>query len=132
MEIRTWAGWMAGGVVLAAACGAASSPAPTITQSLELATFGAPKISPDGKRVIYEQASANWETNAFDTSLWLADAATGAARRLSLAVKSSADAAWSPDGRWIAFLSDRPGALAKSPSEKRQLWVMPADGGEAQ
>ncbi|MFL5295461.1 MAG: prolyl oligopeptidase family serine peptidase [Phenylobacterium sp.] len=132
MDVRNWAGWVAGGVLLAIACAAAAAPAPTITQSLEMATLASPKISPDGKRVIYEQSSANWETNAFDTSLWLADVTTGASRRFSLAVKSSADAAWSPDGRWIAFLSDRPGSLAKSPAEKRQLWVMPADGGEAQ
>ena len=106
--------------------------APTITQSLEMVTYGSPKISPDGRKVVFEQTTTNWETNAFDTSLWLADMATGQKRRLTLAVKSSSDAAWSPDGRWIAFLSDRPGALPKSPADKRQLYVMPADGGEAQ
>lgn len=109
-----------------------AAKAPTITQSLDMVGFGAPKISPDGRRVVYEETSTNWETNAFDTSLWMADVATGQTRRLTLAVKSSSDAAWSPDGRWIAFLSDRPGALAKSPADKRQLYVMPADGGEAQ
>jgi dipeptidyl aminopeptidase/acylaminoacyl peptidase len=109
-----------------------SAKAPTIDQSLDMVTVGAPKISPDGKRVVYEQTSTNWATNAFDTSLWMADVATGERRRLTLAVKSSSDAAWSPDGRWIAFLSDRPGALAKSPADKKQLYVMPADGGEAQ
>jgi len=111
---------------------AQAAKAPTITQSLEMVTFNAPKISPDGKHVVYEQTSTNWETNAFETSLWLVDVASGQRRQLTLAVKSSNDAAWSPDGRWIAFLSDRPGALAKSPPEHRQLYVMPADGGEAQ
>ncbi|HEV7386329.1 MAG TPA: S9 family peptidase [Phenylobacterium sp.] len=111
---------------------AASPKAPTITQSLDMVTVGAPRISPDGRRVVYEQTTANWETNAFDTTLWLADVASGQRQRLTLAVKSSSDAAWSPDGRWIAFLSDRPGALEKSPAGKKQLYVMPADGGEAQ
>jgi dipeptidyl aminopeptidase/acylaminoacyl peptidase len=106
--------------------------APTITETLDMASYGAPKISPDGKRVIYEQTTTNWDANAFDTSLWLADAETRVARRLTTAVKSSSDAAWSPDGRWIAFLSDRPGVLPKSPADKKQLYVMPADGGEAQ
>ncbi len=109
-----------------------AAKAPTITQSLDMVAFSAPKISPDGQRVIYEQTTTNWETNAFDTSLWLVDASGGQRRQLTLAVKSSTDAAWSPDGRWIAFLSDRPGALAKTPAERRQLYVMPADGGEAQ
>ncbi|HEY0436170.1 MAG TPA: S9 family peptidase [Phenylobacterium sp.] len=115
----------AGGAVLAAG-------APTITQSLDMATVGAPKISPDGRHVVYEQVSANWDTNAFDTTLWLADVISGERRPLTLALKSSEAAAWSPDGRWIAFLSDRPAPVAKSPAGKRQLYVMPADGGEAQ
>ncbi|THD63578.1 MAG: S9 family peptidase [Phenylobacterium sp.] len=113
---------------------AADAPkAPTIDQSLEMASFGSPKISPDGKKVVYEVTTTNWDTNAFETTLWMADAAAGGRpRRLTLAQKSSSDAAWSPDGRWIAFLSDRPGALPKSPVDKKQLYVMPADGGEAQ
>jgi dipeptidyl aminopeptidase/acylaminoacyl peptidase len=109
-----------------------AAKAPTITQSLDMVSYGSPKISPDGRTVVYEETTTNWETNAFETTLWLADATTGAKRRLTLAVKSSSDAAWSPDGRWVAFLSDRPGALAKSPADKKQLYVMPADGGEAQ
>ena len=105
---------------------------PTIDQSLETVSVNSPKISPDGKRVIYEQSRTNWESNAFDTELWIADAATGDRHPLSLRGSSSTDAAWSPDGRWIAFLSDRPGSLKDSPGGKKQLYVMPADGGEAQ
>src|SRR5215469_6905314 len=120
-------------------CGAAiqaQSPAPaktpTIDQSLETFSVSAPKISPDGKRVIYEQTRTNWDSNAFDTELWIADVASGSRHPLSLRGSSSSDAAWSPDGRWIAFLSDRPGTLKDSPAGKRQLYVMPADGGEGQ
>ena len=40
-------------------------------------TVGSPKISPDGKRVVYEQTRTNWEANAFETDLWMADVATG-------------------------------------------------------
>ena len=109
-----------------------AAKAPTITQSLDMVSYGSPKISPDGRKVVFEETTTNWDTNAFETSLWLADVATGQKRRLTLAVKSSSDAAWSPDGKWIAFLSDRPGPLPKSPADKRQLYVMPADGGEAQ
>ena len=70
--------------VLLSSAPALAAKAPTITQSLEMVTLGAPKISPDGRKVVYEQTSTNWETNAFDTSLWLVDAATGLRRRLTL------------------------------------------------
>ncbi len=105
---------------------------PTIDQSLEAFNVFSPKISPDGTRVIYEQSRTNWEANAFDTELWIADVATGVRHPLSQRGSSSSDAAWSPDGRWIAFLSDRPASLKDSPSGKRQLYLMPADSGDAQ
>jgi hypothetical protein len=47
---------------------------PTIDQSLEMYSVGSPKISPDGKRVVYEQMRTNWDANAFETDLWIADA----------------------------------------------------------
>jgi dipeptidyl aminopeptidase/acylaminoacyl peptidase len=105
---------------------------PTIDQSLEMHSVGAPRISPDGRRVVYEQTRTDWESNTFATDLWIADAATGERHLLTVASKSSSGAAWSPDGRWIAFLSDRPAPMAGSPADKRQVYVMPADGGEAQ
>jgi dipeptidyl aminopeptidase/acylaminoacyl peptidase len=118
------------------ALGRAQTPVPTrtptIDQSLEMRSVAAPRISPDGKRVVYQQSRTNWEADAFETDLWLADAATGERHLLTVAQKSSTDAKWSPDGRWIAFLSDRPAPMAGSPADKKQVYVMPADGGEAQ
>ncbi len=111
---------------------AVSRRTPTIDQSLEMRSVSAPRIAPDGRHVVYEESRTNWEANAFETDLWLADVATGETRLLTLAAKSSTDAAWSPDGRWIAFLSDRVAPLPESPASKRQVYVLPADGGEAQ
>ena len=105
---------------------------PTIDQSLEMHSVSSPRISPDGKRVVYEQSRTDWEANAFETDLWLADIATGESHRLTVTAKSSHNAQWSPDGKWIAFLSNRPGSLSSSPADKTQLYVMPLDGGEAQ
>jgi dipeptidyl aminopeptidase/acylaminoacyl peptidase len=105
---------------------------PTIDQSLEWKIVFNPKISPDGKRVVYEVQKTNWEENAFERNLWIADAATGESHALTSAKKSSTNAAWSPDRRWIAFLSDRPGQITGTPDGKKQLYVISADGGEAQ
>jgi len=111
----------------------ASPKAPAIDQSLEMHSVSSPRISPDGKHLVYEQSRTDWDANAFQTDLWIADTATGEAHRLTaVASASSNDAAWSPDGRWIAFLSNRPGVLKDSPKEKRQLYIIPVNGGEAQ
>ena len=110
----------------------ANSTTPTIDQSLEWKSAFNPKISPDGRRAVYEVQKANWDDNAFDRNLWLADTATGESHALTSAKKSSTNAAWSPDGKWIAFLSDRPGQIKDTPEGKKQLYVIAADGGEAQ
>src|SRR5258707_3757156 len=110
----------------------AASTTPTIDQSLEWKTAFNPKISPDGKRVVYEVQKANWEDNAFDRNLWIVDIATGESHALTSAKKSSTNPAWSPDGKWIAFLSERPGQIKDTPEGKKQLYVISTDGGEAQ
>ena len=111
---------------------ATASKTPTIDQSLEWKAALNPKISPDGRRVVYEMQKTNWEENAFERNLWIADIPAGESHALTSAKKSSTNAAWSPDGKWIAFLSDRPGQITGTPDGKKQLYVISADGGEAQ
>jgi dipeptidyl aminopeptidase/acylaminoacyl peptidase len=88
-------------------------------------------MSPEGRRVVYELQRTNWDENAFERELWVVDVGTGQSHRLTSAKKSSLGAAWSPDGRWIAFLSDRPPQVSGSPDGKRQIYLISADGGEA-
>jgi dipeptidyl aminopeptidase/acylaminoacyl peptidase len=108
------------------------SGTPTIDQSLEMKSAFNPRISPDGRRVMYEVQSTNWEDNSFDRNLWIVDVASRESHPLTSAKKSSTNAAWSPDGKWIAFLSDRPAQISGSPADKKQLYVISAGGGEAQ
>src|SRR5690349_10824091 len=111
---------------------ASTSTVPTIDQSLEWHGAFNPKISPEGKRVVYEVQKTNWEENAFERNLWIGETASGETHALTTAKKSSTNPAWSPDGKWIAFLSDRPGQIAGTAEGKKQLYVISADGGEAQ
>jgi len=103
---------------------AAAPQAPTIDQLVELRRVVSVALSPDGSRVAYVVREANWDENAFETEIWLADAGGGEPRRLTNAKKSSDAPAFSPDAKRLAFASDR--------GEKRQIYLIDPRGGEAE
>src|SRR4051812_342971 len=74
------------------------SVAPTVDQILSLKRAGSPEISPDGRWVAYTVRDTNWDDNAYEQQIWLADARSGATRQLTNAKKSSQSPAWAPDG----------------------------------
>ena len=88
-------------------------------------TSGAPAISPDGRWVAYAVRETNWTDNTYETEVWLADTrVAGSGRQLTNAAKSSTQPAFSADGKWVAFISDR--------TDTRQLYRLSLDGGEAE
>jgi dipeptidyl aminopeptidase/acylaminoacyl peptidase len=103
---------------------------PSVDQALEMQTASGAALSPDGQRVVYEVSRTNWKDNAFERDLWIADRA-GNTHLLTAQVKSSSGAKWSPDGRWVAFVSDRPGQIAETKADTRQIYVIDPTGGEA-
>ena len=123
--------FLAMALLAAPALAQTGASAPTIDQSLEMKSAYNPQISPDGRRVVYEVQRTNWEDNAFERDLWIADTVSGETHQLTFGKKSSTNASWAPDGKWIAFLSDRPGQISGSPADKKQIYLMAADGGEA-
>jgi dipeptidyl aminopeptidase/acylaminoacyl peptidase len=110
--------------IVAQAQTAPPKAAPTVDQILSLKRAGSPQISPDGRWVAYTVRETNWDENAYETEIWLADAATGATRQLTNAKKSSRAPAWSPNGSKIAFISDR--------TDKSQIYVINPLAGEAE
>ncbi|MEQ8535284.1 MAG: S9 family peptidase, partial [Imperialibacter sp.] len=82
---------------------------PSFEEVLSLQSAGSPEISPDGKNVAFTVNSTDWEENRFDTEIWLSKNG-GTPFQLTNNVKSSSTSPkWSPDGQWIAFLSDKTG-----------------------
>jgi dipeptidyl aminopeptidase/acylaminoacyl peptidase len=94
-----------------------------------------PHISPDGTQVAYQAWWVDEEANSYRGAIWSAAldgpaAADGAsARRLTWGERRDTSPRWSPDGKWLAFTSDRGGGGDRKVPQ--QLYVMPADGGEA-
>jgi dipeptidyl aminopeptidase/acylaminoacyl peptidase len=106
-----------------AAADAAPPSAPTVDQSLNFKTASNPRISPDGRYVAYQVQETDWNENAFKSEIWLNDSNTCERYQLTRSKKSSTDAYWAPDGKRLAFLSDRDG--------KRQIYVIRPRAGEA-
>lgn len=102
-------------------------------------------LSPDGRRVAFAVKEVAPNKDGYRSSLWVASADGGEpARQLTVGAKNDTSPRWSPDGRRLAFLSDRGAVLqaggggakpgkAEAPEEGgTQVWVLPvADGGEA-
>jgi len=80
------------------------------------------QLSPDGIRlafVVTEPATDDGRA----THVWMYDKRDGSVRQFTYSKKSEKWPRWSPDGKQIAFLSNR--------GEEEQIYVMRADGGEA-
>jgi dipeptidyl aminopeptidase/acylaminoacyl peptidase len=108
-------------LIVATAAAAAESPAFTAESLLEWQFVGDPRISPDGRRIVFVQARVDREKDRYDRDLWMAGD-DGPARQLTAGKDDDDSPRWSPDGRRLAFASDRSG--------KRQLHLLEFPGGE--
>jgi dipeptidyl aminopeptidase/acylaminoacyl peptidase len=81
---------------------------------------GDAQISPDGTRIAYVVKCLDKEKNEYVSNIFLWE--NGESRQYTAGDKDSTPR-WSPDGRWLAFLSGR--------DEKTQIFLMPTGGGEA-
>jgi dipeptidyl aminopeptidase/acylaminoacyl peptidase len=89
------------------------------------------KMSPDGKLVAYVEGRWQQSTNDRKTDLWVVDAQTGKARRLTGERASDRSPAWTPDSQALYFLGNRKREAEKKPpyDGKTQVWRLRLTGG---
>ena len=102
------------------------APAPLTAETMwQLKRIGAPAISPDGKFAVYGVTRFDAENDKGDADLYRVATAGGKPERLTSMKGNESEPAWSPDGRFIAFVAKR------GDDKQSQLYVIAANGGEA-
>ena len=122
-------------------------PRLTLDEFFNSVSYPTIAISPDGSTIVIETERADWDQKIFRTDLWLYrdDAKGGSLIQLTQSGHDT-EPKWSPDGRWIAFLSERKPSSEKGSDssddkdknkakddkgETAQIYLISPTGGEA-
>ena len=98
----------------------------TIDDLFKIKLVSDPQISPDGKTVAFVLTTPDLEGDKYTTHIWLVPSDGSApARQFTFGEGKDRSPRWSPDGKQIAFASDR------DKERKDQLYLISIDGGEA-
>jgi dipeptidyl aminopeptidase/acylaminoacyl peptidase len=111
----------------------AAGRAPDLDDLIGLRDLNVPRFSPDGARIVYTVSWDDLKSNSSTSDVWVVAAEGGTPVQLTHQPAHDRAARWSPDGRNLAFLSDRDGvdATGARVEGRMQIWLMPAAGGEA-
>ncbi|MFQ3640442.1 MAG: DPP IV N-terminal domain-containing protein, partial [Chloracidobacterium sp.] len=102
---------------------ALAAPRPmTFDDQMKFRRIATAVVSPDGKHLAYVQGVTDQAANRVQYDIWVMPANGGQARQLTSGARSATDPCWSPDGKTIAFVSNRDG--------KAQIWTVSVEGGE--
>ena len=96
----------------------------TLHDLLAAVRVSEPQLSPDGKSVAFVRTTTDVTTGRRNADIWVVPADGSAAPKLLIGgEKTENTPRWSPDGKHIAFLSNRDGEM--------QVYLADADGGSA-
>jgi len=109
------------GLTLAAGVSAADRPL-RFEELAKVERVGGFDLSPDGKWIAYAVGTPVVSENRTRSAVWIVPAAGGEARKFTAGEKRDSDPKFSPDGRRLAFLSNRDGSS--------QIWLVELAGGE--
>ena len=84
----------------------------------QMESISGPAISPDGKTVIFSRGYVDMMQDRGRSNLWVIDITGDRLRQLTDGAWSDSSPVWSPDGKRIAFLSDRSGS-----NQLHAMWV---------
>ncbi|HEX8185778.1 MAG TPA: DPP IV N-terminal domain-containing protein, partial [Blastocatellia bacterium] len=115
--------WLSLILILAAGSAHAQKRGFTIEDIYRIKSISDVHISPDGKSIVYSVATPDLPRAKRVTQIWVMDIDGRNARQITEGDKSSTSPLWSPDGKWISFISSK--------DDSANLYVMPARGGEA-
>lgn len=104
------------------------SPAPrpiTVDDLFQLREVADPQLTPDGQSVAYTVMTSTLKDDKTEDRIWTVPVAGGAAIPMTAEETSSSHPRWSPDGKYLAFLSARR-------EGKTQIWLLDRRGGEAE
>jgi dipeptidyl aminopeptidase/acylaminoacyl peptidase len=86
-----------------------------------------PRLSPDGAWVAYTVTMSDTAADKRETDVWMSRWDGKRSVRLTYSKAEEHSPRWSPDGRYLAFLSSR-----EDPREVEQVWLLDRTGGEAE
>src|SRR3984893_6810944 len=97
----------------------------TVDDQFQIREVQDPQLSPDARWVAYTVKTLNLKEDKSEERIWMAPFAGGETVAMSAEGVSSSHPRWSPDGKYLAFLSARN-------EGKAQVWLLSRAGGEAQ
>src|SRR2546430_5490557 len=81
----------------------------TIEDLYQFKQVSRPRISPDGQRVAFVITTIDERKQEYHSSIWIVSTDGGEAKRFTGGASNAHSPNWSPDGNWLAFVTDREG-----------------------